>query len=302
MRSAADRFGPDVPGLVRHVPRVAGIPIVHAAEPGIRFAGPERPTAGYAAIPDDALVLEHAVGDSDVGDLQPLLQVGSYSTYYRDGNVVTVRIARLGDNSPAVLLRTVIAGSRYSVTYDSLPERPVLFRGAEMSAFALALAARRLGLMAHGCGVVLPGGAAALCLGVSGAGKSTLARMLHSLPDCRVLNDDRIVLTRSGGGVRAWSTPWPGSAGIVADGDAPLGVIALIGRGPVPRLTTLVARAALPRLLRTVLVPTWDGDAAEDGLAFLDETCSLLPIVELAYPLAEGVPGAVRDLLSRAAT
>ena len=284
---------------VRLVAHVAGIPIVHVAPASIQLAG--TPAAGLPmnGLPRDALVLEHAVGSLDVGDLEPLLHIGSYSTYFQEGSVgPAVRFARLGDNSPEMLLRTLEPGRRYAVSYGVLPDRPVLFRGPEMSAFALTLAERRRGVMAHGCGVVLPGGAVAACLGVSGAGKSTLARMLRSLRDCRVLNDDRIVLTDDGGVGRVWSTPWPGSAGIAESGDGPLGVIALIGRAGAPVVRRLAPQEALPRLLQTVLVPTWDGRAAVDSLSLLNALCETTPIVELAYPLGDGVPEAIRDLLS----
>lgn len=289
---------PDVQEQVRHVATVAGLPIVHVAGPGIRFAGASATSAGAADIPQDAVVLEHSVGDVSVATFEALLHVGSYSTYYQEPDAgPAVHIARLGDNSPEILVRTIEPGRRYRVSYGSIPDRPVLFRGAEMSAYALALAARRRGVMAHGCGVVLPDGKVALCLGMSGAGKSTLARMMRSLDGCRVLNDDRIVLTREDSGVHAWTTPWPGSAGIAEAGHGSLGVLALIARGEVPAVRRLSGREALPRLLQTILVPAWDGDAAGDGLAFIDDLCASVPMVELAYPLGDGVPKAIRDLL-----
>lgn len=285
---------------MRVVASVAGIPLVHVAPPEIALAGPSSGVVGTADLPRDAIVLEHTLGDLDVQDLEPLLHVGSYSTYYEErGRGPAVKFSRLGDNSPEVLLRTVEPGRRYTVTYAAAPDRPVLFRGAEMTAFALSLAARRRGVLAHGCGVVLPGGSVALCLGVSGAGKSTLARMLGSLEDCRVLNDDRIVLTRDDGEIRAWSTPWPGSAGIAREGDGPLGVVALLGRGPRPVAIRRSGREALPGLLQTMLIPSWDEVAAGDAMAFLDELWRRVPIVELAYPLGEGVAARLRELLLR---
>lgn len=288
----------EVQDQVRHVATVAGLPIVHVAGPGIRFAGALPPAVGAEGIPHDAVVLEHAVGEVSVAAFEALLHVGSYSTYYQEPDAgPAVHIARLGDNSPEVLVRTIEPGRRYRVSYASIPDRPVLFRGAEMSAFALALAARRRGVMAHGCGVVLPGGEVVLCVGMSGAGKSTLARMMRTVAGCRVLNDDRIVLTREDTGMHAWTTPWPGSAGIAETGDGPLAVLAVIARGEVPTVRRLTAREALPRLLQTILVPAWDGGAAGDGLEFLEGLCASIPMVELAYPLGDGVPMAIRDLL-----
>jgi hypothetical protein len=95
-----------------------------------------------------------------------------------------------------------------------------------------------------------------------------------------------------------WSTPWPGNAGIARDGDAPLGVIALIGRGSSFSVSLLARRDALQRLLKTLLVPLWDMAHAGAGLDLVDAIIALVPIVELAYPLTHESPNLIVNALT----
>jgi hypothetical protein len=287
---------------VHVVPPIAGISIVHEADEGIEFLGSPTFGANPVDVPDGSIWLRHRVGASDFEQLRPVVRVNERVTYYDGGSAgPVVRMEGLDPAAPLVVLRTEHPGYEYAVEYARMPLGPVLHRGAEMSAYALALAARERGLLAHGCGFVLPSGSAALCLGVSGAGKSTLARMMTSAAGCCVLNDDRLVLTRESTGLQMWSTPWPGNAGIAREGDAPLGVIALIGRGSLFSVRSLMRRDALQRLLKTLLVPLWDMAHAGAGLDLVDDLIASVPIVELAYPLAHESPELIVNALTEIA-
>ena len=287
---------------VHVVPPIAGISIVHEADEGIEFLGSPTIGANPFDVPDGSMWLRHRVAESDLERLRPVVRVNERVTYYDGGTAgPVVRMEGLDPAAPLVVLRTERPGYEYAVEYARMPLGPVLHRGAEMSAYALALAARERGLLAHGCGFVLPSGSAALCLGVSGAGKSTLARMMTSAAGCCVLNDDRLVLTRESTGLQMWSTPWPGNAGIAREGDAPLGVIALIGRGSLFSVRSLMRRDALQRLLKTLLVPLWDMAHAGAGLDLVDDLIASVPIVELAYPLAHESPELIVNALTEIA-
>ena len=284
---------------VQIVPPVAGISIVHEADEGIEFLGSPTIGANPLDVPDVSIWLRHRVAESDLEQLRPIVRVNERVTYYDSGAAgPVVRMEGLDPAAPLVVLRTERAGYEYAVEYARMPLGPVLHRGAEMSAYALALAARERGLLAHGCGFVLPSGRAALCLGISGAGKSTLARMMTTAASCCVLNDDRLVLTRESTGLQMWSTPWPGNAGIARKGDAPLGVIALIARGSSFSVRPLTRRDALQRLLKTLLVPLWDLAHASAGLGLVDDIIGSVPIVELAYPLTPESPGLIVNALT----
>jgi hypothetical protein len=287
---------------VHIVPPIAGISIVHEADEGIDFLGAATMGAFPTDVPKGSIRLRHRVVAPDLKRLRPIVRVNERVTYYDGGTAgPVVRMEGLDPAAPLVVLRTERPGYEYSVEYDRIPLGPVLHRGTEMSAYALALAARGRGLLAHGCGFVLPSGHAALCLGISGAGKSTLARMIANVAGCCVLNDDRLVLTREAAGLRMWSTPWPGNAGIARQGDAPLGVIALIGRAASFSVRPLTQRGALPKLLKTLLVPLWDMAHAGAGLDLVDDLTASVPIVELAYPLTQEAPELIVKALTEVA-
>ena len=154
--------------------------------------------------------------------------------------------------------------------------------------------------MAHGCGAILANGRGALCLGKSGAGKSTAFRMLDGRSGARVLNDDRLVIERRGDGFQLWSTPWPGNAGIARSGDAPLGVIALIGRGERYVVRVLSPREALSRVLPTLALPIWNPHLMAARLDFVGSLVEHVPIVEMNYPLDERTPSWIAARLTEA--
>jgi len=277
---------------------IAGIPIVHHVAPPLHLVPPQMPDWHGTATTETPIVIRHAVGPVDVTGLEPLFDIEPWMTYYADGAGGTaIRYHSVDAAIPERLLRTVRPGVEYDVSYAFAPEQPVERRGKEMSAYAIALAERRRGLMAHGSAFILPSGKAALCLGVSGAGKSTLARMMLERDDVRVLNDDRQALTREPDGFHVWSTPWPGSAGIANDGHAPLGVVMLIGRAATPVVRRRPAREVVRTLLTTLALPNWNDDALGDGLGLIDDLVASVPVVELAYPLGPGTSQWIVDQL-----
>ena len=70
--------------------------------------------------------------------------------------------------------------------------------------------ARGSGVEVHACGLVGSEIGSHLFLGHSGAGKSTTTRLWKSLPDVRILSDDRIILREHGNEIWMHGTPWHG--------------------------------------------------------------------------------------------
>jgi hypothetical protein len=278
---------------------IAGIALVHRIGEGIQLAAPVNASWSGSVEREEPIVLSHQVGDVTIDGLTAVMEVEPWSTYYADAaGHITVRFYSHEDGVPEFLLRTERAGYEYAVVYGAVPTRPQIRMDKEMSAYTLALAARRRGVIAHGCGFVLPTGRAALCLGVSGAGKSTLGRMMLERTDVRVLNDDRIALTREADGIHAWGTPWPGRAGIARAGDAPLGVLAFISRGESHRVLTITARDALYRLLSTVALPLWNTSEVDESLSLLEKLILDVPVVDLSYPLSADTPAWIERTLT----
>jgi len=269
---------------------VAGIGIVHVLDAPITLAAaPHESEWSGGVATAETIRIHHRIVDPSIGDASAVFEVGPHATYYQrsgDSNVLVLMTGILPDVN-CMLLATVRGGREYEMRYGSAPADPVPRSISEIPAYALALAERQAGVLAHGCGFVMPSGRVGLCLGVSGAGKSTLARMMQTVPGVRVLNDDRIVLGDRGDGLQAWSTPWPGRAGIARLGSAPLGAIAVIGRGPTFSVRRLSSRATTAELLRTVTVPIWNPGGATAALETIAALQERFPIVKLEYPLAE---------------
>ena len=268
---------------------IAGLVLRHTMDAPVTFR--DLPGTEWRARDDDAcdITVRHMLGSTSVDGLVPSLEVGEHATYYsdRDGSPA-VMLRQIIPGVERVLLRTVLPGHEYEARYSAAPTSAVPRVVSELPAYTLALSARRGGVIAHGCGFVLPGGGLALCLGVSGAGKSTLGRLLAGEPGVRVLNDDRIVLTMQNGGIHAWSTPWPGRGGQATVGDAPLAVVALIGRATERRVSAIRGRQAIAALLQTIAIPLWEGEASDHALELVGRLEQDVPIVRLEYPLETG--------------
>jgi hypothetical protein len=270
-----------------HVAPVAGIPIIHEIDQALALMTPATPdwTGGQARA--EPLVIRHRVGDVSVDGLRPVMEVAPWSTYFDSADGTAVRYYSHSPAQPVQVLRSIRAGYEYVIDYAFAPVGPVSRRDKEMAAYTLALGARDYGLMAHGCGFVLPTGRVALCLGVSGAGKSTLARLMQTRPGVKVLNDDRIVVTRDGTGVRASAAAWPGSEGIAINGEGPLGFVGLIARSASATIRRLNGRESVQRFLTTIALPVWNAAHMDSGLALIDQMLRDVPVFEIGYPLGD---------------
>lgn len=278
--------GIEPPALTAAAP-VAGIPIIHESTSGIQILADADSGGADTGANFRPLKIRHVIERVDTSGMRERMVVLDRIRYLEAPDA-TIAVRLPGDSvNGASTLCTTVPGYEYLLAFDETPRGPVRHRGAELTAYALALSARQHGVFAHGCGLVTPSGRGILALGVSGAGKSTLARIMRGVPDWRVLNDDRVVLTRDAGAFRAWATPWPGTEGIAGRGSARLGAIAFIGRSPHFTVSAASGGEILRRLLRTLLVPFWSANETMYALDFITEMIECVPIVELAYPLTE---------------
>ena len=269
---------------------IAEIGITHLLASGIELGAAMQGSEWRAGTPGhDPIEIRHCVGESALECAPEVFRASDHASYHDAGNGrIAVRMTGLVPGVARIVLETVVAGRRYDVLYTHAPASPIPPNISEIPAYALALAARRAGVLAHGCGFIMPSGRAALCLGVSGAGKSTLARMMQSVAGVRVLNDDRLVLADRGNGMRMWSTPWPGRAGVARVGDAPLGALAIIGRADRFGVRELRSRELTTMLLQTLAVPVWSPEEAGSVLETIGLLRETIPAVLIEYPLAPG--------------
>jgi hypothetical protein len=119
--------------------------------------------------------------------------------------------------------------------------------------------ASRQGCLIHAAGVE-QAGRLWLLAGRSGAGKSTAARLLMGRAGITLLSDDRLVVRREGGEVRAYGTPWPGDARVAVNRSATLAGILFLDQSQENVIVPLQPGDALARLLPVVSVPWYEPD------------------------------------------
>jgi hypothetical protein len=121
------------------------------------------------------------------------------------------------------------------------------------------------GLILHAAGVV-HGGRAIAFAGVSGAGKSTVTRLAAVWRGAWPLNDDRLILRVTPGGVVVYGTPWPGEGAVAENRHAEVGALLFLDQGQDNRVRAISRRETLARLLPTVSLPWFDPERVDAGL------------------------------------
>jgi hypothetical protein len=271
------------------VPPIAGFTFEYRVSHGIPITSPDTEVWSGSGRSSAPIIVDHRLGGASIDGLHLMMQAPPWSAYYADdaGRVCT-RFHEIVKAIPARLLRTIEPGARYEVLYERHPTMAVEQRDVELALFTMVLAARRAGLLAHGCAYVLPNGCGVLSPGMSGNGKSTLGRILAQWGDVPVLNDDRIaLLDNDDGGIEAWGTPWPGQGGVANPAHAPLAAIAFIRQAERCEVRSISRQDAARRLYRMLALPLWSGAATADALDFVERMVSTLPLLELAYPATE---------------
>ena len=153
---------------------------------------------------------------------------------------------------------------------------------------AVLFLAPRQGLLHH-TAAALFGGRMWLFPGRSGIGKSTLARLLSGHPEFEVIGDDAAV-TRcwdaspsTGGGYRAYGTPWPSSAGFAVAAAAPLGGLLFLEQQPENRIEALSPREAFHRLLPATNLLWWHPEWMPVMLEACDRLTRSVPAWRFAF-------------------
>jgi hypothetical protein len=125
--------------------------------------------------------------------------------------------------------------------------------------------------------------------GRSGIGKSTLARLLSGHPEFEVVGDDGAA-TRcwdaplsSGGGYRAYGTPWPSSAGVAVNASGPLGGLFFLNQSPESRIEPLSPREAFHRLLPATNLLWWHPDWMPVMLDACDRLARSIPAWQFSF-------------------
>ena len=155
------------------------------------------------------------------------------------------------------------------------------------------LLAAQGGIELHAVGVVDPSsGRGYVFAGQSGDGKTTTARLWQETVGAAVLSDDRVVLTREGGGGwRMHGTPWHGEAELALPASAPLAGLFVLARGEQNALVPMSPARAVAALLARSFPPFHDAPATERLVRSLEALVAAVPC--RLFPFVPG-PEAVR--------
>jgi len=162
--------------------------------------------------------------------------------------------------------------------------------------FMYFLALRR-GALVHGAGMI-HNGKAFVFPGVSGAGKSTLSELLADAGSGTMLSDERIVLREMDGGIRAYGTPWAGTAGITGADSAPLGGVFFLNHAGTNRIEPLDSATAADRLLPVTSIPWYDPDTAAPIIGFTRDLAAGIPAFAFHFVPEPSAVDCLTDFLS----
>lgn len=135
------------------------------------------------------------------------------------------------------------------------------------------------GLMMHASSILVDGRVLVFA-GMSGAGKTTLARLWRS-HGATLLNDERTLIHKRAGSIRAGASPWHGEENQVSSETGPLAGIFFLKQASVNRLNPLPLTESLPRMMTTAYIPVF----MPEGLRFTLDTCATLLQERPAYEL-----------------
>jgi len=138
------------------------------------------------------------------------------------------------------------------------------------------------GVIFHSCGVIYQG-FGLLFAGIGGAGKSTTAHLWQHQSGARVINDDRVMIRKTGGQFRMYGTPWHGLGGMSLAEDAPLKRIFILKHANSNQVLPLSPSQAVSALLARSFSPFWSTQGLNFTLQFLADLCQEVPCAELGF-------------------
>ena len=150
-------------------------------------------------------------------------------------------------------------------------------------------------LEVHACGIKDRGGVL-LFTGQSGAGKSTTARLWSRVePRSVILSDDRILLDpRGGDAVRAFGTPWHGTARFGSPGYGRLKALFFLEQAGSSEALPIHPAQAAARLFTRTFPPIWDREMTERVMSACADVAERIPAFILRFTRDETAIAAAR--------
>jgi hypothetical protein len=133
-------------------------------------------------------------------------------------------------------------------------------------------------LMIHASGI-FDGEKGRIFTGFSGNGKSTIS-MLWANAGNQVINDDRLIVRKTGDGYFLYNTPMYYSD---RPKKAPLDAIHLISHSPVNKINKQNGALAVSKVMAFCIQNNYDKEYIHNLLNFLGELCTCVPVFELGF-------------------
>ncbi len=119
---------------------------------------------------------------------------------------------------------------------------------------------------------------ALLFAGPSGAGKSTRAELFAGTENCSIVNHDKALLYFDGGVLFAAGTPLSGSSSVVKNEKYPVHAIVFPEKAETDRMIPLKPVDAYRRLVKNMIINTWDKEFCGKAFDFAAECVAGVPL------------------------
>jgi hypothetical protein len=193
--------------------------------------------------------------------------------------------------------RSFTSGDLY-VAVDPRSEQPTFSLSVFLSEVLAAMFHLHGGMMIHACGIG-DGGRGMVFAGPSGAGKSTMAELWQRHGGAKVLNDDRLILRKSGGRWYAYPVPGVGRPQPAPSQGVAVEAMFLLSHRDENTAKPKGLSNAASSLLPHIALPTYDTLAIGTVLELVEELLKEVPLYELGFVPDESAVDFVRGVVSQ---
>lgn len=142
------------------------------------------------------------------------------------------------------------------------------------------------GIFTHAIGVKDRNGRGLLFAGKSGAGKSTTARIWHKYSKAMVLNDDRVIVRKTGRKFFIYGSPWHGEFSDYLESrieSAPLEEIFFIYHSSKNKTQAISEKAAFTSLYPALFPTFWDKSCLSNIASFCHDLIKSIPSYSFGF-------------------
>ena len=132
-------------------------------------------------------------------------------------------------------------------------------------------------LLAHASAVEYEG-EAVIFTAPSGSGKTTQAELWNRYLKARILNGDKVFISREEDGFYAYGSPWAGSSPYRENHGAPMRAVIVLQKGEKNEIRRLSGEELLRFFVPNIFLPYWEGTLLDAALGTLDALVSAVPV------------------------